>query len=45
MLFVFTLFETEYNQVWSDLMLQLESWLRDNDATLESQKNGVPPFA
>jgi len=41
MLFVFAVFESEYHDIWPNLMHQLESWLRDNDAALERQKNGV----
>jgi hypothetical protein len=41
MLFVFAVFEFEYNDEWENLMTRLESWLRDNDAILEKQRNGV----
>lgn len=40
-LIVLTIFEIEYNDVWPELMNQLESWLRENDHSLEKQKNGI----
>ena len=41
MAFVFAVFESEYNDVWPNLFEKLESWLRDNDAELEKQRNGI----
>ncbi|MCJ7601590.1 MAG: hypothetical protein MUO63_08825 [Desulfobulbaceae bacterium] len=40
MLLVMRIFESEYNDVWPDLMKRLEAWIEANDATLESTKNG-----
>jgi hypothetical protein len=31
-------FESEYNDVWSDLFVRLERWIEENDATLEATK-------
>lgn len=36
--FVFAVFEQEYNETWHQLMVAFEAWLRDNDATLEQQR-------
>lgn len=41
MAFIFAVFESEYNDAWPDLFEKLESWLRDNDAELERQRNGI----
>lgn len=41
MAFIFAAFESEYNDVWPELFEKLESWLRDNDAELEKQRNGI----
>lgn len=38
--YVFAVFEYEYNKAWPDLFEKLEIWLNDNDAELESKKNG-----
>jgi len=35
-------FHHEYNDVWTDLMAKLESWIEENDATLEATKNDPP---
>jgi len=37
---VFEIFESEYNIVWHQQMMQLEDWLRHNDAMLEAQRAG-----
>lgn len=41
MAFIFAVFESEYNDVWPELFEKLESWLQDNDAELEEQRNGI----
>jgi hypothetical protein len=38
---VAAVFETEYGEVWPDLFNQLEKWIEDNDADLETTKNDV----
>lgn len=40
-MFVFVIFEYEYNDTWLNLFDRLESWLRDNDTILEVQKKGI----
>jgi hypothetical protein len=39
--FVFLVFEIEYNETWSQLMVKLEEWLRENDADLEKQRASI----
>jgi hypothetical protein len=36
---VCAVFESEYNDVWSNLFDKLEQWLEKNDAELEATKN------
>jgi hypothetical protein len=36
--FIFAIFEQEYNEIWHQLMEDLEKCLRDNDATLEQKR-------
>jgi len=39
--FVLAVFEHQYNVIWHQQMGQLEQWLRDNDVTLEAQRDGT----
>ncbi|MGQ0510271.1 MAG: hypothetical protein ACT4P9_06620 [Betaproteobacteria bacterium] len=41
MSFVYAVFEHEYDKVWSEQFEALEAWLKNNDAELERQKNGI----
>jgi len=42
MTIVITMFEHEYNNVWTEQFSALEEWLVKNDAELEATKNGAP---
>lgn len=38
---VAAVFESEYNEVWTDLFAKLEKWIEQRDAELEATKNDV----